>query len=71
MNWVLGILAFIALILLLYGGFMMVTAAGDSGQYEKGGKYLKSAIIGLAIIGLARFIASLIFWLINLTTSQA
>ena len=34
-NWTLGILALIALIVLLYGGFLMVTAAGDSGQYEK------------------------------------
>ncbi len=70
-NWVLGILAFIALTVLLYGGFLMVTAGGEPTQYEKGAKFLKSALIGIVIIWLARFIASLIFWLVNSTTSEA
>lgn len=44
-NWVLGILGLIALIVLLYGGLLMVTAAGDTTQYEKGMKFLKGAAV--------------------------
>ncbi len=70
-NWVLGILAFIALIVLLYGGFLMVTAAGEEEKYKKGFTILQQAAVGLILIGVARFILSLIFWLVNLTTGQA
>jgi cobalamin biosynthesis Mg chelatase CobN len=34
-NWLLGILATIALVICLYGGFLMVTAAGDEKKYQK------------------------------------
>ena len=67
-NWVLGILGLIALIILLYGGFQMVTAAGNEEKYNEGFKILKQAGIGLAFIGLARFIVSIIFFLLNLVT---
>ena len=70
-NWILGILAFIALIILLYGGFLMVTAAGEEDKYKKGFTILKQAAVGLILIGVARFILSLVFWLVNLTTGQA
>ncbi|MBP7847802.1 hypothetical protein KA013_01085 [Patescibacteria group bacterium] len=70
-NWILGILAFIALIILLYGGFLMVTAAGEEDKYKKGFTILKQAAVGLILIGVAWFILSLVFWLVNLTTGQA
>ena len=63
-NWFLGILWLIALIMMLYGGFLMVTAAGEEESYNKWWKILKSAAVGLIIIGIARFVLSLIFWLI-------
>lgn len=44
-NWTLGILAFVALVVLLYGGFMMVTAAGEDDKYKKGMTILKQAAI--------------------------
>ena len=34
-NWVLWILSFVALVLCLYGGFLMMTSGGDSKKYEK------------------------------------
>lgn len=34
-NYALGLLALIALVYLLYHGFLMVTAAGDDEQYTK------------------------------------
>jgi hypothetical protein len=68
-NWVLGILGLIALIILLYGGFNMVTAAGNEEKYNEWFKILKQAGIGLAFIGLAWFVVSIIFFLLNLITN--
>lgn len=65
-NWTLGVLAFIALIILLYGGFLMVTAAGDEEKYKKWFTILRQAAIGLILIGIAWFVISLIFRLVNL-----
>jgi len=41
----LGMLALIALVVLLWGGFQMVTAAGDDDKYKKGFKILQQAAI--------------------------
>ena len=70
-NRVLGILALIALLLLMYGGFQMVTAAGNEDQYGQWFKILKNAAIGLAIIWLAWFIISIIFFVINIATTSS
>ena len=67
-NWVLGILSLIALVLCLWGGFLMMTSGGDSKKYEKGVGILKWAGIGLAIIALSWLIVSLIFYVINGST---
>ena len=64
-NWLLGMLALIALVVCLWGGFQMVTAAGDDGKYKKGMGILKQAAIGLVIIGVAWMFVSLIFWLVG------
>ncbi len=64
-NWMLGILALIALVILLWGGFQMVTAAGDDGKYKKGFKILQQAAIGLVFIGVSWLIVSVIFWLLG------
>lgn len=63
-NWILGLLSFIALVVLLYGGFNMVTAAGDDAKYKKGFKILQQAAVGLVIVGLSWIIISFIFVLI-------
>ncbi len=60
-NWILWILATIALVICLYGWFKMVTAAGDEKKYGEWLKVLKYAAIGLAIIGLSWMIVSVIF----------
>ena len=64
-NWILWILATIALVICLYGWFKMVTAAGDEKKYGEWLKVLKYAAIGLAIIGLSWMIVSVIFWFIG------
>ena len=64
-NWVLWILATIALVICLYGWFKMVTAAGDEKKYGEWLKVLKYAAIGLAIVGLSWMIVSVVFWFIS------
>ena len=69
-NWALGMLATVALVICLYAGFQMMTAGGDQAKFDKGTDMLKKAWIGLVIIGLAWMIVSVIMWLItNLTSS--
>ena len=70
-NWVLWILALIALIILMYGWFLMVTAAWDDEKYKKWWTILKHAAIWLILIGVAWFIISIIFWLVNKTAFNA
>ena len=64
-NWTLGMLSLIALVMLLFGWFKMVTAAGDETKYKDGFKILQQAAVWLAIIWLSWFIVSIIFWVIN------
>ena len=64
-NWVLGILSFIALALCLWGGFQMMVSGGDSKKYENWLNLLKWAAIGLAVIAVSRLVVSLIFYVIN------
>jgi hypothetical protein len=61
----LGMLALIALVVLLWGGFQMVTAAGDETKYKKGFKILQQAAIGLVFIGVSWLVVSVIFWLLT------
>lgn len=67
-NYALAVIGLIALIYLLYHGFLTATAGNDekkAGKWREGIKYGAIALIG---IGLARFIASIIFWLIQKTS---
>ncbi|MFZ2150869.1 MAG: pilin [Candidatus Absconditicoccaceae bacterium] len=64
-NYALGLVSVIALVYLIYHGFLMVTAAGDDTQYKKGMKGLKFAAIALVGIGLSWLVISFIFWIIN------
>jgi hypothetical protein len=65
-NYALGFLALIALIYLLYNGFLIMTAGGDDAQYKQGIKSLQYAAIAIAGIGASWLIVSIIFRLLNL-----
>lgn len=49
-NWALGLLALLAVVLLLYAGFLWMTSRGNEEQIEKAKAILKNAFIGLLII---------------------
>ena len=64
-NWILWILATIALIIVIYAWFKMLTSWWDSKWYDAGLKTLKNAALWLVIIWLAWSIVSAIIWFIN------
>ncbi len=64
-NWVLGLLALIALLILLWAGFKMLTANGDSKQYDEGFTILKQAAVGLAFIAASYIIVQFIMFVIG------
>lgn len=50
LNWLKIIAAFIAAMVIMYGGFKMLTSAGDQSGYQDGKKFLTNAIIGLIVL---------------------
>lgn len=64
-NWVLGLLALIALLILLWAGFKMLTANGDSKQYDEWFTILKQAAVGLAFIAASYIIVQFIMFVIG------
>jgi type IV secretory pathway VirB2 component (pilin) len=52
-QWVLGLLALVAVIMIIIGGFQWMTAAGNEEKIEKAKKVISAAVIGLIIVLLA------------------
>jgi len=64
-NGIIGFLGLIFLILIIWGGFKWMTAAGNEQQVEKAKGVVKNATIGLALILLARIITTLLLDIIE------
>jgi len=58
---VLGFLGVIAVLIILWGGFIWMTAAGEQDKVDKAKKLIYAGIIGLVIIFAAYAIASFVF----------
>ncbi len=69
-NWLLAMLATIAVVICLYAGFLMVTSAWDEKKYEKWLTILKYAAVGIAIVWLSWLIVSVVFWLLKQNAQQ-
>ncbi|MEK7569823.1 MAG: Ig-like domain-containing protein [Patescibacteria group bacterium] len=52
-KWALGLLGLVAVIVMLYGGFLWLTSRGDERQIDKAKRTLINGVIGLVIILLA------------------
>ena len=50
---ILGLMTLVAVVLVIYGGFVWLTAAGNEENIEKAKKIISAAVIGLIIILLA------------------
>ena len=55
-SWLMVLAGFIAVIYLIYGGLLYITAAGDAEKAKMGRTSLINAIIGIIIIALALLI---------------
>lgn len=60
LNWALGFVGALAVAMLIYGGFLYLTAHGESEQQEKATKLIVQAVIGIVIILLAFSIVNII-----------
>lgn len=70
-NFALGLLGVIAVVIILYGGFKWMTAAGNEDQVSEAKKLLGAGVIGLVIILGAWAIATFIIDQIYVTTTGA
>ena len=61
-NVFMGLLGIVAVVIILYGGYLWMTAAGNEDRVEKAKKLIVAGIIGLAIIlsayAIARFLVN-------------
>jgi len=69
-SWVLGLLGLAAVIMIIYGGVIWMTAAGNEERVTKAKKILKYAVIGLVIILLSYVLVNFIFSQINEATED-
>lgn len=67
-QWVLGLLGLVAVIMILVGGFKWMTAGGNEESIESAKKLLTAAIIGLIIVLLAWAIVIFAIGVLNNTT---
>jgi len=63
-DWVFYIVFFLSILLMIIGGGMYITAAGDPAKTEKGRAILKYSIIGLIFAFLAKIFPTIIMTLI-------
>ena len=52
-QWLLGFLGLIAVIFILYGGFVWMTAGGNEEKVAKAKKVISAAVVGLIVVLLA------------------
>ena len=64
-NWIFYILTLLAVLFIIYGGFTYLTSSGDPTKSAKGKSILTYAIIGLSIALLAKFVPSLVKFIIG------
>jgi len=65
-NWVFYIMTAVAVLMIVFGGFTYLTAAGDPGKAGKGKSILMYAMIGLAIALIAKVVPSLVRFILGL-----
>jgi hypothetical protein len=59
-SYAMGIIGTVLLVLILYGGFLWMTAAGEEEKVTKAKDIIKNAVIGLIIVVLAYGIAKFV-----------
>ena len=60
-NWALAIAFIAAVIMLIYGGFLYITSAGNTDNATKGKTAIQNALIGIVIIVLSYIIVQIVY----------
>ncbi|MFA5052143.1 MAG: hypothetical protein WC544_03740 [Patescibacteria group bacterium] len=68
-QWVLGMLGLVAVIMIIFGGFMWMTAAGNEERVKKAKTILTSAIIGMIVILLSWAMVTFVVVRVNNVTT--
>lgn len=68
-RWVLGLLGVAAVIMIIYGGYLWLTAGGEDKQVEDAKKTIRAAVIGLAIVLLSYSISILVVTVLDEVTT--
>ncbi len=66
-DWALYIAAIAAVLMIIYGGFLYLTARGNDAQAKDGRKTLVNALIGLVIIILSYMIVQIVYTFLTST----
>lgn len=70
-TWLLNISIPLAVLFILYAGFLMLTAGGTPGKFDRGKKILINVVIGLAVIFIGRGFITLIYSILELGGSSS
>ncbi len=60
-NWALAIAFIAAVVVLIYGGFLYITSAGNTDQATKGKTAIMNALVGVVIIVLSYIIVQIVY----------
>lgn len=70
-NWVLGIMALVAVAMIIYGGVLWLTSHGNANKIDKAKRVIVSAVIGLIIILISWAIVSYVVkTFVNVTNTE-
>ena len=64
-QYLLGFLGVAAILIIVYGGYLWMTAAGNEEKIKKGKSILRDGILGLAVIILAYTVSIFVIYLIR------
>jgi hypothetical protein len=56
LNYAIGFSVFVAIAMIVFSGYLFITAAGDPDKIQKGSSSLTAAVVGLIVVFLARTI---------------
>ena len=60
LNWIFGIIGIVAVIMIILGGFTLMTSSGDPGKVKKGKDTILYGVIGLVVALLAVVIVNFV-----------
>lgn len=64
-NWIFMLLMALAVIFVLYGGFLIIAAGGADERVTKGRTYIMWALVGFAVAILAKALPSIAYYLVK------